>query len=796
MDRGKGAFSRSAAALAAALLAALVLASSAGALVVKLPDGQALGITPRVGVAPASIPGAHAATTHPNVVDNGNVVYQGGPVVHSSAPYLIFWDPSSAIPAPAKTLMKRYFTDVAHDGGLASNVYGVLRQYSDQTGTADYQQTFTPAQAIVDTHAYPTPDTTNCIDNAPADESACITDTQLQSELTRLIATQGLPTDGLAGVSELVPGAPIYFIVTPGDVNLCAQGPSKGKPKGDCADNLFCAYHSSYRDGANNVLYSPIPLINALVTDPPNHLNPKFCQGDNNAAVQKPNGDGGDVALKYLSHEDSETITDPLGTGWFNSASGNEVGDNCNFWNGGQADVTTGNEPNAFLPTLGGSVSPILFDQLINGNQYYIQSEWSNGNVDCAMQPAASTLTPSFTVPSGIVAAGGPVGFDPAATSSSGGYSSIGWSFGDGATTFASTATTGSLAPTSVSHIYAATGTYTVTLSVVDTHGNVATATHTVSVANPPSATFTASTTDPLVGDAVSFNGAGSSDPNAGASITGYSWSFGDGGTARGATTSHAYGAAGEHTVILTVIDSLGLSSSVSKLIDVLAGGPAAAFTFSPRVSVPGHAVAFNAAGSSDPNAGGSISSYSWSFGDGGVATGAATSHTYGAPGIYLAHLSVADGFGLSANVTHLVFVTAPGAPTSSPGSLSGVAKGKPRLAFELRAGMNAPGLLRAVVGLPSGLTFAKKGLITGVTARAANGQRLVFAAKLSNGKLTVTLNSATSAVKLTITARALAESRKLKRRVSTGKVRSLAIAVMAIDSAGTATPLTLTPNV
>ena len=94
-----------------------------------------------------------------------------------------------------------------------------------------------------------------------------------------------------------------------------------------------------------------------------------------------------DVALKYLSHEDNETITDPLGTAWWDSASGNENGDNCNSY-GASVDPSHGPNPNAFLPALGGSApAGTLFDQLINGDRYYVQSEWSNGDANCEMAP-------------------------------------------------------------------------------------------------------------------------------------------------------------------------------------------------------------------------------------------------------------------------------------------------------------------------------------------------------------------------------------------------------------------------
>jgi PKD repeat protein len=790
MDWGEGAISRSAAALAVALLAVLALASSASAVQVRLPDGQLLGVTPHAGVAPASIPGARRSTASPNVADNGNVVYQGGPVVRSSAPYLIYWDPASAITTATKTLITRYLTDVSHDSGLASNVYGVLRQYSDRTGIADYQQTFSAGQATVDSRAYPAMDTTNCVDSAPSDEATCLTDTQLRAELTRFIAANALPTDGPTSASELPANAPIYFIVTPANVNICFQA-------SQCTDNFFCAYHSSYVDGANNVLYSPIPLLTALVTDPGNGLNPKNCQFDNNAAVQEPNGNGADVALKYLSHEDSETITDPLGSGWYDPTSGNEVGDNCNFWNGTAANVALGDEPNAFEPTLGGmATSGTLFDQVINtAHHYYTQSEWSNGDVDCEMQPATSTLLPSFTVPSGPAVSGSSVGLDPAATSSTGGYSSIAWSFGDGATRFTSTATASNPMPTPVSHTYTGPGVYTVTLTVVDTHGNLAAVSHTVTVDSPPSASFSASATHPPVGSSVSFDATGSSDPNLGASITAYQWSFGDGTTATGATASHAYPSAGVRTVTLSVTDSLGFTASVTKGIQAVTT-PTAAFTFSPAPAVPGHAVAFSAAGSSDPNAGGQLTSYSWSFGDGTSATGATASHTYRAPGVYAAAVTVRDGFGLSASATHLVLVNAPGRPRSRSVALSGVGKGKPKLSFELLAGVDAPGLKKVTVALPSGLRFAAKGLAGAVSAKGAGGRKLTFTAALSHGKLTVSLKTPAAAVKLALTPPALIASSKLERKVRSGKVKSLSVTLTALDSAGTSTLLGITPKV
>jgi hypothetical protein len=54
------------------------------------------------------------------------------------------------------------------------------------------------------------------------------------------------------------------------------------------------------------------------------------------------------------------------------------------------------------------------------------------------------------------------------------------------------------------------------------------------------------------------------------------------------------------------------------------------------------------AAAASDPYPGGSISSYSWSWGDGTFASGASPVHVYSAPGDYTVTLTVTDNYGVS----------------------------------------------------------------------------------------------------------------------------------------------------
>jgi hypothetical protein len=467
-----------ASAVLVSLLVSLLGAAGASARVVQPLGGDRTGITSNAPSVRRPIASA---------VDTGRLTYHGGPVVHSSAPYLVFWDPSSATPASTKTLLARYFTDVAHDSGLATNDFGVLRQFSDRTGIADYAQTFSPRQVIVDTDPYPPRDATICTQVDPTYFRSCVTDDQIRTELAKLVGADGLRTDGPTSASELVTDAPIYFMVMPPDVNVCFEGDQSPV----CAVNTdpgFCSFHNSITTRGNYLLYAAITLVSVESGDPT--ISPKNCQDDayyaGNGVPQEPNGSPADLILSPMTHEDAETITDPLFTGWFDGTADHEVADACTNY-GDPADPSNFESPFAFAPTLGGSESAgTLYDQLDNGDEYYVQSMWSNGEGLCVHRPSPGTVTASFTAPSTSHVVGSQVSFDPVASSSTTGYGSVAWSFGDGATSFMSTATETSPAPVRSSHIYRTPGRYTVTLTLVDTVGNLSRATHMVSIDGKP----------------------------------------------------------------------------------------------------------------------------------------------------------------------------------------------------------------------------------------------------------------------------------------------------------------------
>jgi PKD repeat protein len=155
----------------------------------------------------------------------------------------------------------------------------------------------------------------------------------------------------------------------------------------------------------------------------------------------------------------------------------------------------------------------------------------------------------------------------------------------------------------------------------------------------------------------VSFDASGSSDPNAGGSIMSYAWDFGDAsGAGSGVQPTHSYSSAGTYTVKLTVSDATNTATATH--VVRIVGPPSAAFAAIPNPATPGSLISFNAGGSTDP--GTTITSYSWSFGDGSSGTGGTPTHSYPAAGTYTVTLTVGDNFGETATTTHTITVVGP----------------------------------------------------------------------------------------------------------------------------------------
>lgn len=161
-------------------------------------------------------------------------------------------------------------------------------------------------------------------------------------------------------------------------------------------------------------------------------------------------------------------------------------------------------------------------------------------------------------------------------------------------------------------------------------------------VAPRPTADFNA--LDVCENDAVQF-------VNASTISTGtidYDWDFGDGTSSDFADFNKLYNGFGTYTVKLTVTSNYGYTSDITKTIEVFEA-PKVDFTFDNKCV--GDAVPFT---DNSTVANGSPV-YAWDFGDGNTSTAASPSHTYGAPNIYTASLTVTDAKNCSSTETRTI---------------------------------------------------------------------------------------------------------------------------------------------
>jgi len=226
------------------------------------------------------------------------------------------------------------------------------------------------------------------------------------------------------------------------------------------------------------------------------------------------------------------------------------------------------------------------------------------------------------------------------------------WDLGDATTAWGA----------SVVHTYSSVGTYQANLTVVDAAGLYNNSSVVISVLAGPSLTLAASPTTTDVGMSVTFTPTGSG----GATPYSYNWSFGDGATSAVAAPTHAFATAAIYHVSATVTDSVGATATQSVTVTVNAALGATANASASNVTL-GTNVDFTAAGS----AGTAPYSYTWTFGDGGRAAAATTTHAYTAAGTYTATVWVNDSVGGSVVKSLTVHVTAASGGGGSTSSTS-----------------------------------------------------------------------------------------------------------------------------
>jgi hypothetical protein len=366
------------------------------------------------------------------------VTYHGGPVEHSSNVYAIFWTPSGySFPSGYATLVSQYFTDVAHDSYTASNVYSVTNQYYNGAGAskkfASYNVSF--KGAIVDTNPFPAK-AKQCPSYPLGDSSmseVCLTGNQIENKVRSVVASRHLPK----GMDTN------YFLFTPQGVASCKKGQSLAG--GGCNNpvqyNGFCAFHAHVGAGTKAIIYANMPY--AAIAG---------C-----ASGQSPNGNPADSVLNNIAHEQNESMSDPLGNGWYDNT-GAEIADKCHLTFGAARGATSTGQ----------------YNQVINGHGYWLQQLWSNRAGGCVQRNTLPQPVTTFTHNPTIPTHGKKVFFRATVHEAGESRFSYRWTFPDGGTSAARNPV----------HVFA--GYYfasPVTLIVTDSHGSQTRTVNVISVA-------------------------------------------------------------------------------------------------------------------------------------------------------------------------------------------------------------------------------------------------------------------------------------------------------------------------
>jgi len=216
------------------------------------------------------------------------------------------------------------------------------------------------------------------------------------------------------------------------------------------------------------------------------------------------------------------------------------------------------------------------------------------------------------------------------------------WDFGDGVTSDEQ----------NPSHKYDRSGTYTVTYTVTDDAGAIASVSTNVTVTKQPPIAKASGNVKANIRDDVIFDASRSSSPDG--EIVSYLWSI-EGNDYTEAAIPYRFSERGDYTVTLTVTDEEGLTNTTTVSVNVANMLPAAVMGKIPETINTGDAVEFKATNSFDFD--GEIDKYTWNFGDGKTGTGKTTSHVYEKPGTYNAVLTIWDNDGETNTTSFMVNV-------------------------------------------------------------------------------------------------------------------------------------------
>ncbi len=228
-----------------------------------------------------------------------------------------------------------------------------------------------------------------------------------------------------------------------------------------------------------------------------------------------------------------------------------------------------------------------------------------------------------------------------------------------------------------VTHVFPGSGSYVVGLRITDNGTDTSATTRTIIATQAPVPVVGASTLMTRPGAPVTFDPAGSADPDVTGGIVSYAWDFDGDGTIDQTTSGpapvmHSYTAFGLFTARLTVTDDLGATGTTTVVINVYNEPPVAALSISPSAVLTGESVTFSGAGSLDPD--GAIAKYEFDLDGNGtyeVNAGATPTLVRSFPNRMrvTVRVRVTDTDGATAVATGLLSVDPAPAPPTPPGT-------------------------------------------------------------------------------------------------------------------------------
>jgi gliding motility-associated-like protein len=277
-----------------------------------------------------------------------------------------------------------------------------------------------------------------------------------------------------------------------------------------------------------------------------------------------------------------------------------------------------------------------------NASGLYTVALTSTSNFSCVTAATLvvtlnNKITADFTITALNHCVGSLISFTDASTYSSP-INIWNWNFGDGNTS----------TQQNPSHTYTTAGTYSINLVSTATDGCNGTVQKSLVIHALPVVQFTTSGTVACAGIAVGFNDLSTTAPN-----STYLWHFGDGNSSALQNPLYIYPTGGTYPVKLVVTTPVGCSDSLTKpSLLTIHPSPLTSFSLTSTCVMTSINFVDNTSISS-----GSISSWSWSFGDSGTSILQNPSNTYSLTGTYTVSLTATSDLGCAGTLTQAIVI-------------------------------------------------------------------------------------------------------------------------------------------